>query len=189
MSTHSSSRRCSKRPIRRWRKRAMRTWRQRRALQAQRDTAYAERNRLVAALSTLFPASLERHPEEDATWEEDWRWIVFVDLPTGQAGWHIHDSELPLFEHLPREVGRAWDGHTTEEKYRRVAALRAVASGDRRRGSRAGRTSTRCQTCDHAISCHATRRGRCYRLMQATNLAGGAACPCRRYQRSAGDES
>jgi hypothetical protein len=85
-----------------------------------KDGAYDERNRLVAALSRVFPSSLERHPEVDKTWEDDWRWIVFVDLPTGQASWHIHDSHLPLFSHLPRHQGREWDGHSTELKYQRL---------------------------------------------------------------------
>jgi hypothetical protein len=93
------------------------------ALRSEKDTAYTERNALVAALSKLLPASLERHSEADVTWEDDWRWIVFVDLPTGQATWHIHDSELCAFDHLPRRTGRAWDGHSTPEKYTRLAAM------------------------------------------------------------------
>jgi hypothetical protein len=86
-----------------------------------KDLAYSERNKLVSLLSKLFPASLERHPEEDKTWEDDWRWIVFIQLPTGQVSWHIHDSELPLFDHLPREQGVKWDGHTNDEKWDRVS--------------------------------------------------------------------
>lgn len=88
---------------------------------AAKDGAYAERNKLVAALSKLFPASLERH--DGVEWEDDWRWVVFIDLPTGQASWHIHDSELPQFAHLPRQAGRRWDGHTNEQKYARLAVL------------------------------------------------------------------
>lgn len=92
-------------------------------LRAAKDMAYRERNKLVAALSKLFHASLERHPDEDTDWEDDWRWVVFIDLPTGQVSWHIHDSELDLFDHLPRLQGRKWDGHSTEEKYERLARL------------------------------------------------------------------
>jgi hypothetical protein len=89
-------------------------------LRAQKDAAYAERDRLVAALSKQFPAHLARH--EGADWEDDWRNIVCVHLPTGQATWHIHDSEVPWFAHLP--MGDAhWDGHSTGEKYRRLDAL------------------------------------------------------------------
>lgn len=89
-------------------------------LEAQKDGAYQERDRLVAALSKLFPATLARH--EGADWEDEWRNIVFIDLPTGQASWHIHDSELPQFAHLSQSNPK-WDGHTTEEKYARLAAL------------------------------------------------------------------
>ncbi len=92
-------------------------------LVAQKNGAYSERNKLVAALSKLFPASLERH--EGVEWEDDWRWVVFMDLPTGQVSWHLHDSELPQFAHLPQNRGRKWDGHTTEQKYARLAAVLA----------------------------------------------------------------
>jgi hypothetical protein len=99
---------------------------EREKLRAAKDAAYAERNKLVAALSKCFPALLARHPDEDKDWEDDWRWIVFITLPTGQATWHIHDSELPLFAHLERSAA-TWDGHSTEEKYRRVEALAPFA--------------------------------------------------------------
>jgi hypothetical protein len=87
------------------------------------DAVYAERNALVALVSKLLPAWLERHPEADTEWENDWRWIVFVDMPTGQASWHIHDLELPWFDHLERREGESWDGHTVDEKYERVRAV------------------------------------------------------------------
>jgi len=63
---------------------------------------------------------MERHPEEDLTWENDWRWVVYIDLPSGQASWHIHDSEIVLFKGVPFFKDRKWDGHTTEDKYQRV---------------------------------------------------------------------
>ena len=90
-----------------------------------KDGAYRERNQVVAALVRCYQALnyevwLGRHPAEDASWEPDWRWIVFALLPTGQVSWHIHDSELPLFADLPREPYQAYDGHTTEQKYKRV---------------------------------------------------------------------
>ena len=92
-------------------------------LREAKDGAYRERDQLVCALSKVFPSRLERHPDSDKAWDDDWRWIVFVDLPTGQASWHIHDTELEWFSHLSVRSGNSWDGHTTEEKYRRLAAL------------------------------------------------------------------
>ena len=84
------------------------------------NAVYRERDQLVAALSKLFPAHLALH--DGADWEDDWRNIVCVHLPAGQATWHIHDSELPLFGHLVHTAGH-WDGHSTEEKYARLNAL------------------------------------------------------------------
>jgi hypothetical protein len=39
--------------------------------------------------------------------EPDWP-VIYIDLPTGQVSWH-----MPQF-------ADAWDGHDTDEKYRRV---------------------------------------------------------------------
>jgi hypothetical protein len=97
---------------------------QKEQFQKEKDAIYQERDQLVCALSKLFPSSLERHPSEDKNWEDDWRWIVFIDMDGKQLSWHIHDSELFLFAHLPRETGVKWDGHTTPEKYERLAALK-----------------------------------------------------------------
>lgn len=106
-------------------------------LRKSKDQAYWERNQLVAALSKLFPAWLSRHPYDDKNWENDWRWIVFIEIPTmewtgipdnrvdltRQLSWHIHDSELPNFAHLTMKEN-VWDGHSTEEKYRRLQLIR-----------------------------------------------------------------
>lgn len=102
-------------------------------LEKEKNGAYKERDMLLTLLTKLIPRSqvwLERHPETDTVWEDDWRWIVFVQLPTGQASWHIHDSELPWFEHVRRVVfddqsiqKNSWDGHTTPQKYERVMSV------------------------------------------------------------------
>lgn len=84
-----------------------------------KDRAYTERNRLVAFISKLYPSHRARHPALDEAWEDDWRWIICIHAPFGQLTWHIHDSHLPMFEHLETKLGD-WDGHTTEEKYRRL---------------------------------------------------------------------
>ena len=89
----------------------------------EKHNAYAERNKLVAALSKLFPSHIMQHEATDKDWEDDWRNIVCIELPTGQCTWHIHDSELPLFVHLPRVDTNCYDGHSTEEKYKRLAGL------------------------------------------------------------------
>ena len=88
-----------------------------------KDLAYFERDILVSLLSKLYPSHLARHPDSDVTWENDWRNIVCVHLPTGQATWHIHDSELPFFEHLTMKENH-WDGHSNLDKYGRIIMIR-----------------------------------------------------------------
>lgn len=88
--------------------------------EAKKDGAYLERNRLVALLAKLFPSGVAKTAIEG--WSEDWHGCVYIDFPTGQASWHFHDSQAWLFEGLPPYKG-SWDGHTTEEKYERIAAI------------------------------------------------------------------
>jgi hypothetical protein len=101
-------------------------------LRAEKDGAYYERNRLVALLATLFPSGTKRTSIEG--WDPEWDGCVYVDLPTdppSQVSWHFHDSQAHLFEHLPPYAGE-WDGHTTDEKYERIAraALTPAPSKD-----------------------------------------------------------
>ena len=88
------------------------------------DSVYRERNQLVAALSKHYPSFIGKHDGDH--WEAAWL-IVFIELPTGQVSWHTHASDLDLFEHLERRDENPWDGHTTEEKYDRLAQLPNVS--------------------------------------------------------------
>ncbi len=97
---------------------------------AEPDSAYAERNYLVALLARLYPSGLKRTAIEG--WEPEWHGCVYVDLPTGQASWHYHEREAHLFKGLP-PYPREWDGHSTEEKYRRIAALALATIRERPR--------------------------------------------------------
>jgi hypothetical protein len=86
------------------------------------NAAYRERNTLVAALirSHGWTAEVVMAPDT-----EGW-WIVYAETPTGQVSWHISPDDMDLFSDWPVAFGSRpspWDGHSTEEKYRRVAAL------------------------------------------------------------------
>lgn len=92
-------------------------------LQQQKDLAYSERDKMLAlfcrlAIASGITAGLGKHIGGE--WDDDWRNIVFIDLPSGQISFHIHDSELPLFDSLPEYAGE-WDGHDTETKWERAA--------------------------------------------------------------------
>lgn len=94
-----------------------------------RKNAYRERDFVVCALSKLLPSWLEQHSESDPDWDDEWRTIVFVQLPTGQASWHLHDSEVAWFRHLEHKDGNSWDGHSTGQKHQRILAMSATKLG------------------------------------------------------------
>lgn len=76
------------------------------------DKKYERRNAIVLealamAVSLRIPAGIRIDPNEP-----EWP-VVFIELPTGQVSWHLPQHPTP------------YDGHTTEEKYRRVDAFTA----------------------------------------------------------------
>jgi hypothetical protein len=97
------------------------------SLNAEKNGAYSERNRCVAALAWAavrlgWRVWLAQHPD-DPNWDKEWLTIVFIETPAGQVSWHIHDSERKLFMGVTNSGGAPWDGHTTAEKYDRLASL------------------------------------------------------------------
>jgi len=90
------------------------------------NAAYRERAHLVALLAAIYPSHIGPAPDTDPSWS-----IVYVQLPTGQASWHIARSDMPLFAHVPTSdpTKTHWDGHTTAEKYERIARLAADYAG------------------------------------------------------------
>ncbi|MFB7739560.1 hypothetical protein ACFC08_35475 [Streptomyces sp. NPDC056112] len=86
-------------------------------------TVYRERAHLVAHLAALYPSTIGLTDPSEADWA-----VVTVNTPEGQMCWHISPNDYDLFEHVPRSLDAAWDGHTTEEKYARLDAhTRALA--------------------------------------------------------------
>jgi hypothetical protein len=88
----------------------------------QLDTAYRERARLLALLATMTPGAVLA-PAPDVT-EPGWQ-ILFLTIGGQQCSWHIAPADASLFDHVeyvPATDPRAqWDGHTTDEKYERIA--------------------------------------------------------------------
>jgi hypothetical protein len=76
---------------------------------------YRERAHLVALLAALYPSSIGTDPAEP-----DWP-VVYITLPTGQVSWHFSPDDQDLLFGVPRDDNTRWDGHTTDEKYRRIA--------------------------------------------------------------------
>lgn len=91
--------------------------------EAERDGAYRERAHLVALLAAMTDDAVIA-PALDLD-EPGW-WIVYLTIGGHQASWHISPLDAGLFvgvERVEPDDPRAqWDGHTTEEKYQRIAA-------------------------------------------------------------------
>lgn len=86
------------------------------------EDLYRERAQLVAYLASRFPAVIAYSDPAEPDWP-----VIYIIGPTGQMSWHLHRSDLPLFPHVPTvpaDNPRAqWDGHSTPEKYQRLANL------------------------------------------------------------------
>lgn len=76
---------------------------------------YRERAHLVAFLTTLYPSVGSYNDPEEPEY-----CVVYVESPVGQMSWHIHPDDMDLFEGLRIVQSHNWDGHTTEEKYRKL---------------------------------------------------------------------
>lgn len=87
-------------------------------MEQQLNMVYWERNRLVALLARFFPAGIKI----DQNAKEGFQNAIYLETPRGQMSWHIPDDQMVQFAGLPEMVVE-WDGHTNEEKYRRMLLL------------------------------------------------------------------
>jgi hypothetical protein len=90
------------------------------------DSVYRERAHLVAHLAAVYRSTIGYHDPAEPDWA-----VVIVDLPTGQASWHVSPDDMDLFRHVRRADVNTWDGHSTEEKYQRLDRATEAASAAR----------------------------------------------------------
>ena len=88
-----------------------------------KNLAYSERNKMLLTLCRIslqkgLTVAIGEHEGED--WEDEWRKVIYIVLPTGQVSFHIHESEIEVFSFLPKYFG-GWDGHTTDRKWERLS--------------------------------------------------------------------
>lgn len=92
------------------------------------SAVYRERSHLVAHLAAIYPSCVgvdEREPE----WP-----VIYILLPSGdQVSWHVSSADMDLFAHV-KEGQMQWDGHDTEEKYRRLDRYTRAIAGARYAG-------------------------------------------------------
>ena len=77
---------------------------------------------LVAVLAAIWPSVITFSDPNEPDWA-----VVTIESPKGQLSWHIHRNDLDVVKWIPwvsRDDNRArWDGHTTEQKYDRIAEI------------------------------------------------------------------
>jgi hypothetical protein len=97
------------------------------AMRLRKDRAYEERNRVVAFLAHLLPAVQTK--TDIPGWDPEWHGCIYIILPNGhQLSWHFHETLAHLFQHVP--IGHVeYDGHTTDEKYRRIEQYISASGG------------------------------------------------------------
>lgn len=97
--------------------------------EAERTALYRGRATLAAHIASMYPASLGYTDPETPDWP-----VLMILGPFGQMTWHIAPGDIELFHHVStREDFPAWDGHTSEQAYGRLAlatALRTTVHAD-----------------------------------------------------------
>lgn len=84
---------------------------------------YRERAHLIAFFAAQHPSVIVEGGDPN---EPDWP-VIYIDTACGQLSWHLNKNDLDLFSHVLKievsEKAPIWDGHTTVEKYMRLAKL------------------------------------------------------------------
>ena len=99
----------------------------------QLSAVYRERDTVVA-LSALLAQhyGMRVWVGEDATAQDGWKNVVYIELPTGQVSWHFPDHESYLFNHLEKPTDTKWDGHNTDVKYQRITDWVTLQKGKKK---------------------------------------------------------
>lgn len=86
------------------------------------DAAYRERNKLAALCAKAAIAmgyDAWRGKDEESTGPE-WDNVLFFGTPQGQVSFHFSTTDFSLIADFELDQKKKWDGHDTQEKWRRV---------------------------------------------------------------------
>lgn len=79
------------------------------SLKSKVNAAYTERMQVVLMLAKMSGCKYGVGKDDNESWEDEWRNVVYIDLPQGQVSWHIAPHDMHLFEGFPTYEGK-WDG-------------------------------------------------------------------------------
>ena len=86
------------------------------------NRAICERNDFILYLTRVYGAHTHKNIEENKVLEKQFPLIVCIHTEKGQLSWHIPEEDIKRFEHFEIKEND-WDGHSIEEKYKRLALL------------------------------------------------------------------
>jgi hypothetical protein len=92
----------------------------------EKDGVYDERNRVVAwaaAMAVALGLTVRVSKTAIEGWDAAWHNCIYIETPAGQASWHFHDDDAGMFSAFPHCESYEWDGHSTPEKYVRLALI------------------------------------------------------------------
>lgn len=72
------------------------------------NKVYTERMLVVRALAVMSGCPYGIGQDDNDDWDDEWRNVVYIDLPQGQVSWHIAPHDLYIFEGFPEYKGE-WD--------------------------------------------------------------------------------
>lgn len=91
---------------------------------------YAERAQLIALIAAHYRAELFKDPNEPVRAD-----VVYVDTPAGQLSWHLAATDVAAYftsiKRAQPHQAQPWDGHSNEEKCRRIHELTQRLAGAR----------------------------------------------------------
>lgn len=81
---------------------------------------YTQRAYLLGGYAAMFGGVLSHNDKATPGWP-----LLYIETPEGQISRHIHPGDLKVFDgmNLPVVDNYPWDGHTTEEMFRRIGRL------------------------------------------------------------------
>lgn len=78
-------------------------------LQNSVDSAYTQRMLVVRLLALKSGSRYGVGKDNNSHWDDEWRNVIYIDLPEGQVSWHIAPHDLHIFKDFPKYDGD-WDG-------------------------------------------------------------------------------
>lgn len=73
------------------------------------DLAYTQRMMVVRMLALKSGCKFGLGKDDNEEWDDEWRNVVYIDLPEGQVSYHIAPHDMHLFNDFPVYEGK-WDG-------------------------------------------------------------------------------